>query len=199
MLKLICATKCSNNHMHPQIHSQDSLHFTITLAVLHGAALPHLSHSTRKLALTLTFPDGSRRIKRSHPTPRSRAPSHPTSRPQALSRLTPWVRAPSCPTPRTRFSSRPRSQAPSRPTLRPRAPSRLIHWVRAPSRSTPRSRFPSCPRPRTLSRPTLRMRFPSRSTGSHTAANHSRSKRMGLGQNSDAREEAGTPRCNPWP
>ena len=42
MLKLICATKCSNNHMHPQIHSQDSLHFTLTLAILRGAALPHL-------------------------------------------------------------------------------------------------------------------------------------------------------------
>ena len=41
MLKLICETKCSNNHMHPQIHSQDSLHFTITLTVLHGAALSH--------------------------------------------------------------------------------------------------------------------------------------------------------------
>ena len=38
MLKLICATKCSNNHKHPQIHNQDSLHFTITLAVLHGAS-----------------------------------------------------------------------------------------------------------------------------------------------------------------
>ena len=38
MLKLICATKCSNNHMHPQIHSQDSLHFTIILTVLRGAS-----------------------------------------------------------------------------------------------------------------------------------------------------------------
>jgi len=38
MLKLICATKCSNNNKHPQIHSQDSLHFTITLAVLRGAS-----------------------------------------------------------------------------------------------------------------------------------------------------------------
>ena len=38
MLKLICATKCSNNHMHPQIHSQDSLHFTIILTVLQGAS-----------------------------------------------------------------------------------------------------------------------------------------------------------------
>ena len=46
MLKLICATKCSNNHMHPQIHSQDSLHFTITLAVLRGAALPHLKRGS---------------------------------------------------------------------------------------------------------------------------------------------------------
>ena len=40
MLKLICATK------HPQIHSQDNLHFTITLAVLRGAALPHLKGGT---------------------------------------------------------------------------------------------------------------------------------------------------------
>ena len=46
MLKLICATKCSNNHMHPQIHSQDSLHFTIALAVLHGATLPYLKRGT---------------------------------------------------------------------------------------------------------------------------------------------------------
>ena len=27
MLKLICATKCSNIHMHPHIYSQDSLYF----------------------------------------------------------------------------------------------------------------------------------------------------------------------------
>ena len=40
ILKLICATKCSNIHMHPQIHSQESLHFTLTLVVLRGAALP---------------------------------------------------------------------------------------------------------------------------------------------------------------
>ena len=33
MLKLICATKCSNNHKHPQIHSQDSLHFTVTFCL----------------------------------------------------------------------------------------------------------------------------------------------------------------------
>ena len=38
MLKLICATKCSNNHKYPQIYSQDSLHITITLAVLQGAS-----------------------------------------------------------------------------------------------------------------------------------------------------------------
>ena len=43
MLKLTCATKCLNLHMHPQIHSQDSQHFTLTLDVLPGAALPHLS------------------------------------------------------------------------------------------------------------------------------------------------------------
>ena len=46
MLKLICATKCSNNHMHPQIHSQDSLQFTITLVVLRGAALSHLKRGS---------------------------------------------------------------------------------------------------------------------------------------------------------
>ena len=34
---------------------------------------------------------------------------------------------------------------------------------------------------------------PSRPTETHTAADHSRSKRMGLGQNSDTREEIGTP------
>ena len=51
MLKLIYATKCSNNHMHPQIHSQDSLHFTITLAILRGAALPHLKRGTATLEL----------------------------------------------------------------------------------------------------------------------------------------------------
>ena len=49
MLKLICATKCSNNHKYPQIHSQDSLHFTITLAVLRGVALPHLKRDTSVL------------------------------------------------------------------------------------------------------------------------------------------------------
>ena len=49
MLKLICATKCSNNHMHPQIYSQDSLHFTITLAVLCGAVLSHLKRGTDAL------------------------------------------------------------------------------------------------------------------------------------------------------
>ena len=49
MLKLICATKCSNNHKHPQTHSQDSLHFTITLDVLHGAALSHLKRGTDTL------------------------------------------------------------------------------------------------------------------------------------------------------
>ena len=46
MLKLICATKCSNIHMHPQIHSQDSLHFTITLAILRGTTLLHLKRGS---------------------------------------------------------------------------------------------------------------------------------------------------------
>ena len=36
MLKLIYATKYSNNHKHHQIYSQDSLHYTFTLAVLRG-------------------------------------------------------------------------------------------------------------------------------------------------------------------
>jgi len=49
MLKLICATKCSNNHMHPQIHSKDSLYFTITLVVMRGAALSHLKRGTAAL------------------------------------------------------------------------------------------------------------------------------------------------------
>ena len=47
-----------------------------------------------------------------------------------------------------------------RPTSRPQAPSRPTPWVRAPSRPT----------------------------GTHTAANYFRSKRMGLGQNSDTKE-----------
>ena len=46
MLKLICATKCLNTHMHTQIHIQDSLHFTLTLAILRGAALLHLKRGT---------------------------------------------------------------------------------------------------------------------------------------------------------
>ena len=53
MLKLICATKCSNNHMHPQIHSQDSLHFTIILIVLRGAS----SDSLDPLGASSDLPD----------------------------------------------------------------------------------------------------------------------------------------------
>ena len=53
MRKLICATKCSNNHMHPQIHNQDSLHFTITLVVLHGA----ISDSPDPLGASSNSPD----------------------------------------------------------------------------------------------------------------------------------------------
>ena len=49
MLKLICATKCSNIHMYTYIHSQDSLHFNFTLAVLRGATLPHLKRGTAAL------------------------------------------------------------------------------------------------------------------------------------------------------
>ena len=55
MLKLICATKCSNNHKHPQIHSQDNLHFTITLAVLRGAS----SDSPDPLGANSDSPDPS--------------------------------------------------------------------------------------------------------------------------------------------
>ena len=72
MLKLICATKCSNNHMHPQIYSQESLQFTITLAVLRGVALPHL--------------------KRGSLDPWSWAPARSTPRSQDLARPTPWSR-----------------------------------------------------------------------------------------------------------
>ena len=46
MLKLIYANKCSNNHKYPQIHRQGSLYFTITLAILRGAALPHLKRGS---------------------------------------------------------------------------------------------------------------------------------------------------------
>ena len=49
MLKLIYATKCSNIHMHSQIHSQDSQHFTLTLDVLPGAAVPHMKRGTAAL------------------------------------------------------------------------------------------------------------------------------------------------------
>ena len=53
MLKLVCATKCSNNHKHPQIHSQDSLHFTITLAVLRDVS----SDSLDSLGASSDSPD----------------------------------------------------------------------------------------------------------------------------------------------
>ena len=46
MLKLTCAIKCSNLHIHPQIHSQDSQHFTLTLVVLPGAAVSHFESGT---------------------------------------------------------------------------------------------------------------------------------------------------------
>ena len=42
MLKLACATKCSILYIHPQLLSQDSQHFTLTLTVLPGVAVPHL-------------------------------------------------------------------------------------------------------------------------------------------------------------
>ena len=46
IFKLTWATKCSNIHMHPHIYSQDSLNFTLTLAILTSAALPHLKRGT---------------------------------------------------------------------------------------------------------------------------------------------------------
>ena len=45
-LELTCATKSSILHLHPQLLSQDSQHFTLTLAVLPGAALPHPKRGT---------------------------------------------------------------------------------------------------------------------------------------------------------
>ena len=54
-------------------------------------------------------------------------------------------------------------------------------WGQAPPRLTPRVRAPPYP------------------MGSHTVANHSGSKRMGLDQNSDTKEKTDTPQCNPWP
>ena len=55
MVKLICATKCSNIYMHHQINSQESLHFTLTLAVLRGAALPHLKRDTTAVRHSRTW------------------------------------------------------------------------------------------------------------------------------------------------
>ena len=49
MLELTCATKCSILHIYPQFHSQDSQHFTLTLAVLPGAAVPHMERGTTAL------------------------------------------------------------------------------------------------------------------------------------------------------
>ena len=71
MLKLICATKCSHNHNHPQIYSQYNLHFTFTLAVLRGAG----SDSPDPLGVGSSLPDPLV-MALSHPTPRSRALAH---------------------------------------------------------------------------------------------------------------------------
>ena len=46
MLKPTCATKCSILHIYPQFHSQDIQHFTLTLAVLPGVAVPHMKRGT---------------------------------------------------------------------------------------------------------------------------------------------------------
>ena len=39
--------------MHPQIYSQDSLYFTLTLVVLRGATLPHLKRGTATTQVTV--------------------------------------------------------------------------------------------------------------------------------------------------
>ena len=41
--------KCSILHIHPQLLSQDSQHFTLTLAVLPSVAVPHLKRGTAAL------------------------------------------------------------------------------------------------------------------------------------------------------
>ena len=87
------------------------------------------------------------------------------------------------PTPRCAGSASPDPEAAGSASLDPKAAGSASPdpWVYTPS----------CPTPR--------VRAPSRPTGSHTAVNHSRSRRMGLGQNSNTREETVTPRCNPRP
>ena len=99
--------------------------------------------------------------------------------------------------------------APPRPTPRPRAPPRsglgFAFCLTRPSRAgsaSPKHWFALRlirPLRGTPPRPTPRPKDPSRPTETHTTANHSRSKRMGQGQNSDTKEETGMPRCNPWP
>ena len=150
--------------------------FTLMLFLLNRDANCRVSilgiPKTRELAPTLTSSDRARRINMSRTTPWVQAPSRPTLRTQFPSRLTPRPRG-----------SRPRPRAPSRPTSRPRAPSRpTLGCVRGLRLAHPQGS-------RALSRPTR----------THIAANHSRSRRMALGQNSNIREETGTTRCNPRP
>ena len=73
-------------------HSQDSLHFTFTLAVLRGAS----SDSPDPLGVGSGSPD-----------PLVVAPSHPTLRSRALAHPTLWSRAPSHPTLRSWALARP--------------------------------------------------------------------------------------------
>ena len=46
MLKLTCATKCSILHIHPQLLREDNQHFTLSLGILPGAAVPHQERGT---------------------------------------------------------------------------------------------------------------------------------------------------------
>ena len=141
MLKLIYATKCLNNHKHPQIHNQDSLHLTFTLAVLRGMALSYLKGGTdalesrhKEVSAHADFPGwlpdplGAGSISSdskiagsvspdplvrapSRPTPWSGDPSRPTPRSRALSRSTARPRNLSCPTPWTACSVSPDPKA----------------------------------------------------------------------------------------
>ena len=49
MLKLTCTTKCSILHIYHQFHNEDNHHFTLTLAILPSAAVPHLERGTAAL------------------------------------------------------------------------------------------------------------------------------------------------------
>ena len=55
MLKLTCATKCSILNIHPQLLSQDSQHFTLTLPVLPGAAVLQLAITAKHVVHKLSY------------------------------------------------------------------------------------------------------------------------------------------------